>query len=306
MDPVSSSIRWKRKAYLMAGIFLASLAFLGWVMLKPEAKDVEAAPITRGTFTMEIRADGYFRSKDIRILSAFATGDIMERITVNVGDRVRKGQALTTLFWDRRLIVRSPVDGVITKVFRNSTGPVNRGDPLLEIMDPNQLEVVAELLTTDAVKVSPGNQVLVSDWGGAGALRAVVTRVSRAGFVKPSALGVEEERTEVVAEFTEAQPAALQSIGSRFHNELRIEIAKIDDVLKVPIGALIRNGAGWAVFQVVNARAVLIPVTIGLRNNDEAVLESGPPEGAEVVLYPGKDLRDKDHIRKAKSADQSP
>jgi HlyD family secretion protein len=197
------------------------------------------------------------------------------------------------------------VDGVITKVFRNSTGPVNRGDPLLEIMDPNQLEVVAELLTTDAVKVSTGNQVLVSDWGGTGALRAVVTRVSRAGFVKPSALGVEEERTEVVAEFTEAQPAALQSIGSRFHNELRIETAKIDDVLKVPIGALIRHGAGWAVFQVVNARAVLTPVTIGLRNNDEAVLEAGPSEGAEVILYPGEYLRDEDHIRKAKSAAQS-
>lgn len=304
MDPVSSSSRWKRKAYLLAGIFLASLTIVGWVILKPEARDVEAARIMRGTFTMEIRADGYFRSKDIRILSAFATGDIMERITVNVGDRVRKGQALTTLYWDRRLIVRSPVDGVITKVFRSSTGPVNRGDPLLEIMDPNQLEVVAELLTTDAVKVSPGNQVLVSDWGGTGSLHAVVTRVSRAGFVKASALGVEEERTEVAMELTEAQPAVLRNIGSRFHTELRIQIAKIDGVLKVPIGALIRHGEGWAVFHVVDERAVLTPVTIGLRNNDEAVLESGPPEGAEVILYPGEDLRNKDRVRRVKSAVQ--
>lgn len=298
MDPVSSSIRWKRKAYVLAGIFLASLAVLGWLILNPDAIAVDAAPITRGEFTMEIRADGYFRSKDIRILSAFATGDIMERITVNVGDRVRKGQALTTLYWDRRLIVRSPVDGVITKVFRNSTGPVNRGDPLLEIMDPHQLEVVAELLTTDAVKVSPGNKVLISDWGGPGLLHAVVTRVSRAGFVKPSALGVEEERTEVVAEFTEAQPAVLKDIGSRFHNEVRIEIAKIEDVLKVPIGALIRHGEGWAVFQIVDERAVLTPVEIGLRNNDEAVLESGPSEGAAVILYPGENIQNKDRVRR--------
>jgi HlyD family secretion protein len=297
MDPVSSSRRWQRKAYLMAGICVASLAFLGWLIFNPEAVDVEAAPISRGTFTMEIRADGYFRSKDIRILSAFATGDILERITVQVGDRVRKGQALTTLYWDRRLIVRSPVDGVITKVFRNFTGPVNRGDPLVEIMDPNQLEVVAELLTTDAVQVSPGNKVVVSDWGGPGQLHAVVTRVSQAGFVKPSALGVEEERTEVAAELTEAQPAVLRNIGSRFHNELRIQIARMDDVLKVPMGALIRHGEGWAVFQIVNTRAVLTPVEIGPRNNDEAVLESGPSEGAEVILYPGDDLRAKDRVR---------
>lgn len=298
MDPVSSSIRWKRKAYLLAGIFLASLAVLGWLILKPEVADVASAPITRGTFTMEIRAEGYFRSKDIRILSAFATGDIMERITVNVGDRVRKGQALTTLYWDRRLIVRSPVDGVITKVFRSSTGPVNRGDPLVEIMDPNQLEVVAELLTTDAVKVNPGNDVLVSDWGGPGLLHAVVIRVSQAGFVKPSALGVEEERTEVVADFTKEQATVFKDIGSRFHNEVRIQIARIEDVLKVPIGALIRHGEGWAVFQIQNERAVLTPVEIGLRNNDEAVLESGPPEGAEVILYPGEDIRDRDRVRK--------
>jgi HlyD family secretion protein len=305
MDPVSSSIRWKRKAYLLALIFLISLAVLGWLIFRPEALDVDAAKVTRGDFTMEIRADGYFRSKDIRILSAFATGDIMERITVNAGDRVRKGQALTTLYWDRRLIVRSPVDGVITKVFRSSTGPVNRGDPLLEIMDPNQLEVVAELLTTDAVRVSPGNQVLVSGWGGPGLLRAVVTRVSRAGFVKPSALGVEEERTEVVADLSEAQPAVLKDIGSRFHNEVRIQISRINNTLKVPIGALIRHGEGWAVFQIMNERAVLTPVELGPRNNDEAVLESGPAEGAEVILYPGEDIRDKDRVRRGKAAGQT-
>lgn len=300
MDPVSSSSRWKRKAYLLAGIFLASFAVLGWFILRPEAKDVEAALITQGDFTMEIRSDGYFRSQDIRILSAFATGDIMERITAKVGDRVEKGQALTTLYWDRRMIVRSPVNGVITKVFRSSSGPVNRGDPLLEIMNPDQLEVVAELLTTDAVKVSPGNPVLVSDWGGPGLLHAVVTRVSQAGFVKPSALGVEEERTEVVAELTEAHPAVLNRIGSHFHTEVRIQIAKADNASKVPSGALVRHGEGWAVFQIIDEHAVLVPVTIGLQNNDEAVLESGPSVGSEVILYPGEDIRHKDRIRRSK------
>jgi HlyD family secretion protein len=287
--------RWRRKALLL-GLFLGvTLGLIAWLILRAEPVDVDTALVSRGDFIQEIRADGYFRSKDIRIIAAFAAGDVIERITLKVGDRVKKGQPLATLYWDRRLLVRSPMDGVITKIFRDHTGPVNRGDPLVEIMDPTQLEVVAELLTTDAVKVRPGHKVLLSGWGGQETLKAEVSRISRAGFIKASALGVEEERTEVIADVKELPRDIAARIGSHFHTELRIQIQTLRDVLKLPIGALVRHGDGWAVFQIIDQRAVLTPIAIGPRNNDELVMESGLNEGTPVILYPGEEIHD--HVR---------
>jgi HlyD family secretion protein len=297
MEPGPQKSRWRRKALLLGLSLGTSLALLGWFILRPEPVEIDKAEVVRGDFIQEIRADGYFRSQDIRIIAAFAAGDIIERIKVKVGDRVKKGQPLTTLYWDRRLLVKSPMDGVITKIFRDHTGPVNRGDPLVEIMDPTQLEVVAELLTTDAVKVRPGNKVLLSGWGGQETLTAEVTRISQAGFIKASALGVEEERTEVVAEFQNLPKDIGARIGSHFHTELRIQIQTLHDVLKIPSGALVRQGEGWAVFQVIHNRAVLTPITIGPRNNDEVVMESGLNEGAPVILYPGEEIHDQVHVK---------
>ncbi len=284
--------RWRRKALLLGLLLILALGLLGWLILKEETFDVDAAQVVRGDFIQDIRSEGYFRSKDIRIIAAFEAGDVIERISLKVGDRVKKGQALATLYWDRRLIVRAPMDGIITKVFRDHTGPVNRGDPLVEMMDPTQLEVVTELLTTDAVKVKVGQKVRLTGWGGQETLWASVTRISKAGFVKPSALGVEEERTEVIAGFQELPSHATQDIGSHFHTELHIEIQHIKDTLKLPFGALVRQGTGWATFQIIDDKAVLTPITIGPRNNDEVVMETGLTEGTPVILYPGEDIHE--------------
>lgn len=292
MESSPQKSRWRRKVVLLSIVLALALGLLGWLILAPETIQVDTAQVTRGDFIQEIRAEGYFRSQDIRIIAAFATGDVVERITIKVGDRVKKGQALVTLFWDRVLIVRAPMDGIITKVFRDHTGPVNRGDPLVEMMDPTRLEVVAELLTTDAVKVKPGQRVRLTGWGGQETLTATVTRISKAGFIKPSALGVEEERTEVIAGFQELPAHVPQEIGSHFHTELHIQIQHIKDALKLPVGALVRRGTGWATFQIVADKAVLSPITIGPRNNDEVVMETGLTEGTRVILYPGEDIRE--------------
>jgi HlyD family secretion protein len=297
MEPSPRKNLWHRKAGLLGLVLVLALGILGWLIFAPQAIEVDTAQVTRGEFIQDIRAEGYFRSKDIRIIAAFAAGDVIERITVKVGDRVKKGQTLAVIYWDRRQMMRAPMDGIITKVFRDHTGPVNRGDPLVEMMDPMQMEVVAELLTTDAVKVKPGNKVILSGWGGPETLTASVTRISKAGFIKPSALGVEEERTEVVAGF-EAFPANIaQEIGSHFHTELRIQVQHIPDVLKLPIGALVRRGSGWAAFQIASERAILTPITIGPRNNDEAVLETGLAEGTRVIIYPGEDIDDQVRVK---------
>ncbi len=301
MDVSPQKSRWRRKALLLGFLLVLALGVLGWLILMPETLDVDTAQVARGDFIQEIRAEGYFRSKDIRIIAAFAAGDVIERISHKVGDRVKKGQALATLYWDRRLIVRAPMDGIITKVFRDHTGPVNRGDPLVELMDPTQLEVVTELLTTDAVKVKPGQRVRLTGWGGQETLEATVTRISKAGFVKPSALGVEEERTEVIAGFQELPSNVAQDIGSHFHTELHIEIQHIRKVLKLPVGALVRQGTGWATFHIIDDKAVLTPITIGPRNNDEVVMETGLAEGTSVILYPGEDIHEGVRVRSIRS-----
>lgn len=292
MESSPQKSQWRRKALLLGIMLALALGVLAWLIFAPEVIEVDTAQVTRGDFIQEIRAEGYFRSKDNRIIPAFAAGDVIERMTIKVGDRVKKGQALATLYWDRRLVVRAPMDGIVTKVFRDHTGPVNRGDPLVELMDPTQLEVVAELLTTDAVKVKPGHRVLLKGWGGRETLQAAVTRISKAGFIKPSALGVEEERTEVIAGFQDLPPSVAQEIGHHFHTELHIQILHIKDALKLPVGALVRQGAGWASFQIQNDQAVLTPITIGPRNNDEVVMETGLLEGTRVILYPGEDIHE--------------
>lgn len=296
MSENSKKTRPRRKALALGLIMLGAFGLLAYMILVPKVIEVDSAVVTRGLFIQDIRAEGYFRSKEIHLLSAFAQGDLIERVTVKVGERVRKGQALATLYWDRKLVIRSPIDGVITKVFRDNIGPINRGEPIVEIMDPKKLEVVAELLTTDAVKVKVGDPVIISGWGGQASLTGKIVRVSKAGFIKPSALGVEEERTEVITGFEQLPEEVLQQIGSHFHTELRIEINRIEDALKFPVGALLRQGEGWAVFQIIGDRAVLTPVLIGLRNNDEVVVEQGLAEGARVIVYPGEEIHNKARV----------
>ena len=123
-------------------------------------------------------------------------------------------------------------------------------------------------------------------------MTATVTRISKAGFIKPSALGVEDERTEVIAAFQELPTNVAPQIGSHFHTELHIQIQHIQDALKLPVGALVRQGTDWAAFRIVDDRAVLTPIAIGPRNNDEVVMKSGLTEGTCVILYPGEDIHE--------------
>src|SRR4030095_12373918 len=145
----------------------------------------------------------------------------------------------------RSVEVFSPVDGTVLKRLRESEGVVPVGEPLLEIGEPGRMEIVADLLSTDAVRVSPGAEVLIEQWGGGHTLHGRVRRVEPSGFMKVSALGVEEQRVNVVIDFTD--PAAAVRLGDGYRVEVRVVQWKDDDVLKVPVGTLFRQGDGWAV-----------------------------------------------------------
>ena len=155
----------------------------------------------------------------------------------------------------------------------------------------SDLEVVVELLSTDAVQVSPGNRVLIEDWGGSEALGAVVERVDPWGFTKFSALGVEEQRVNVLVKFVDPRPRQF-GLGHGFRVEARIVVWEDDDALTVPSSALFRDGADWAVFVVDEKSASLRKVEIGHNNGTQAQVLRGLKLGERVILYPSSVLSD--------------
>jgi HlyD family secretion protein len=168
---------------------------------------------------------------------------------------------------------------------------VAAGEPLLEVGDPARLEIVSDLLSTDAVRVRPGAPVFVEQWGGDRPLQGRVRLVEPSGFMKISALGVEEQRVNVIVDF-EDPPEARQTLGDGYRVEVRVVIWEGRDVVKVPTSSLVRQGEGWAVFAAEAGRARLTPIELGRRNGLEAEVRSGLAAGQQVVVHPSDAVSD--------------
>ena len=192
----------------------------------------------------------------------------------------------------RVVTVTAPVDGVVLKRVRESESVVPAGDPLLEIGDPRRLEIVSDLLSTDAVRTKPGARAMIEQWGGDRALDAKVRRIEPSGFTKISALGVEEQRVNVVLDFSD--PAdAWTALGDAYRVEVRIVVWETADALKVPTSALFRQGEKWAVYVFGDdRRARLKLVELGHQTGQEAEVVNGLSEGTRVILHPGDTLTD--------------
>jgi HlyD family secretion protein len=186
----------------------------------------------------------------------------------------------------RAILLRSPVAGQVLRIPERSERVVGAGETLLEIGDPARLEIVADLLSSDAVRVEPGDSVLVEGWGGA-TLSAVLRTVEPSGFTKVSALGVEEQRVNVVADLVTRPPG----LGDRFRVEVRIVVWQ-GTVLQVPASAVFRRGEGWAVFVVESGRARLRPVEIGHRTPFAIEIVKGVERGQTVIRDPSDRVAD--------------
>lgn len=193
---------------------------------------------------------------------------------------------------DGGFAVRAPVAGRVLRVAQASATTVALGAPLVEIGDTARLEVLAELLTTDALQIAPGAPVRIERWGGSGALAGRVRLVEPGAFTKVSALGVEEQRVNVLVDL-EGPPQQWQRLGDGYRVGVRIVTLSCPSVLRVPVSAVFpqRDGRS-AVFLVERGRARLAPVAIGGRNGSEAWVREGLAEGAEVIVYPPAALRD--------------
>jgi HlyD family secretion protein len=187
--------------------------------------------------------------------------------------------------------VRAPVNGVVLRVQQESATIVAPGAPILEIGDPMDLEIEAEILSRDAVTIKPGALVTVEQWGGEVPAKASVRRVEPAAFTKVSALGVEEQRVLVLSDFTEQTPA-LKALGDRYRVEVRVAVWHSDDTMLVPAGALFREGSEWKTFVFDAGSAKAVVVKAGRTDGKFTQVLAGLKKGDEVLMHPPDTVRD--------------
>jgi len=195
--------------------------------------------------------------------------------------------------------ISSPVSGNIFRIYRESEGSVGAGEPLMDIANQENLEVITEVLSSDAVKMKKGTPVLFKRWGGDAPLSGVVRIVEPAGFKKVSSLGVEEQRVQVIADIT-SPPDTWRVLGDGYRLEAHFVIWEGKDVLQVPTSALFRSRKEWAVFINDNGKARQRAVEVGQRNGLTAEIISGIKANEKVIAHPDESISDGTRIKSGK------
>lgn len=181
--------------------------------------------------------------------------------------------------------VTAPVTGVVLKIVQESETTVQPGTAILEIGDPRDLEIVVDVLSTNAVEVRPGAEVTIKHWGGPGSLRGQVRRVEPAAFAKVSTLGVEEQRVNVIVDIA-SPPLERTGLGDAFQLDTRIEVFAQDEATIMPAGALFRRGDAWKAFVVEKGRAIERTIKVARRSGRLALVVDGLQVGEQVIMYP--------------------
>ncbi len=198
---------------------------------------------------------------------------------------------------DNSIPLLAPISGRILRVIQESETTLSPGQTILEIGDvSNDLEIISELLSADAVKVKVGDPVMIDNWGGDIPLNGIVERVEPWGFTKYSALGVEEQRVNTIIRFTDSSDVR-NTLGHGYRVEVRIVIWESKDALIIPSSAIFRANDGWSTFVASGRKAKQVPVEIGRNNGIQAEVISGVSAGTAVVLYPAPGLSDGQTIK---------
>lgn len=195
-----------------------------------------------------------------------------------------------------QLDILSPVEGQVLKVFQESEGVVQSGTPILELGNPAALEIVVDVLSQDATRVGAGAPALIERWGGKKPLHGRVRIVEPSAFTKISALGVEEQRVNVIIDLEEGREK-WSNLGDGYRVEARISVWEGEDVLRVPASAVFRSEEAWATFVVEEGNAVLRQVEIGETNGLQTEIRVGLDEGDTVIAYPSDSVRDGVSVR---------
>lgn len=244
-----------------------------------------------GRLTVRLRQ----KELDSARLEEDASGHELQQARIAIRTFSQSGAA------QRSWAIKSPITGQVLKVNQQSEGLVQAGTPLLELGEPGDLEVVVDLLTEDAAQVQPGTAATLANWGGPALLQARVRLVEPAAYTKVSALGVEEQRVNVVLDILSPREQ-WNSLGDGFKADVRIVVQTEQDALKVPVSALFPSGARAALYTVENGRARLHEVEVLARNGSEAWIRSELPPGTEVILFPPTSLQEGARVKRLAGA----
>lgn len=268
------------------------VAVVGGVLwsIKPSYIPVDLGSVQTGEFKQVIIDEGVTYFKERHMISAPADG-ITPKLSLEAGDPVKKGQVLIEFFWDTNFKVKSPVDGYVLRVFEKDKRHITRGTPILEVGDPESLEIQSMLLSEEVIRVKEGQKALITNWGKDEPLEAEVSRIEPAAKEEVSALGVKEKRVKVHMDITSPKEK-WKGLGDGFRVEVSVVTDEVPEARLLPVGALFSNDGEPAVYVFKNNKLHLTPVKIGAQNRDFAQLETDLPEGTQVVLYPGGALED--------------
>jgi len=256
----------------------------------------------------EFRRAGALVERGVATLTRLETAEQQLAIRQAATEAARSGLALAQGTLDRAraaliepgvsgsmngccLEITAPVDGRVLEVDVLSERPVSAGTRLLSIGQPDDLEIVADILSTDAVRLAPGVPAIVERWGGPRPLEARISRIEPSAYTKVSALGIEEQRVDVIFDLL-SPPEDRPALGDGFSVFLRVIEWQGEDVLQLPLGALFRHDGGWAVFVVDDGRARLRAVKTGRSNSETIEVLDGLAAGERVILHPGARIAD--------------
>jgi HlyD family secretion protein len=190
--------------------------------------------------------------------------------------------------------VTSPSAGRVLRVPQESEAVINVGTPIVEVGDPSHVEIVAEFLSQDAVRMKKGASAQIENWGGA-PLPAIVDRIEPVARTKISALGVEEQRTNVILQF--ADTGGDRPLAHDFRVDVRVVVNEAKDAVRAPLGALFRRGAGWATYKVVDGRAMLTEVGAAGADGKFRAITSGLTAGDEVLVFPSAEIKEGTRVK---------
>jgi len=307
IHPSALDIRTREQARAAVSAAEAALrvarADLNKVMAEKELADIEIERTRtlyeKGTIAKVVldRAEGAWRTANASLDTAKAEISLREAELANARARLisfgEQSPQGTTVVQDQQAIsLTAPVSGRILRVMQESEITLSAGTPILEIGNiSTDLEIVAELLSTDAVQVSEGDRVMITNWGGSYPLTGRVERIEPWGFTKFSALGVEEQRVKVIISFIDPLERR-KSLGHGYRLETQIIIWEGKKVLAIPSSAIFREKGGWAVFTVEDGRARMRIVEVGRTNGTRAQILGGIRAGEKIILYPGPSIVD--------------
>lgn len=294
--------KYKNQYYIGAIIAAVVLAGL-WFLLRTPAVSVQTAIVKTAPLVVTIDAEGRTRVRDKFTITAPVSGK-MSRISLNEGDCIPRDYEITGVDPNPPMPrppsenegrinpyaakVYSPAAGKVLRIFEKSERFVQAGTPLLEIGDPSHVEVVIDVLSSDASEIRPRAGVLIDNPHGDEPIKAIIRTVEPQAVTKVSALGVEEKRVDVIAELVDKTAA----FGDNFRVDTHIIIWQADQVMQVPNSALYRVGEDWSVFVIEGGRARSRKVTAGRRSNAFTQITGELSDGDVVIVHPPSGIED--------------